>query len=111
MFTLCSNSKVLLLQEKFSFGDVKRFDTLIYKFALVSVGNKPLSIVNAKGSCECTTINWSLTPIFKGDTAHIEIEYVPEKMGYSTKTIVVETNANPPFSVLSIDANVIDFER
>src|SRR5690349_15916954 len=87
-------AKIILANTKYSFGDVKRYDTLSYKFSFFNEGPDSLFILNAEGSCECTSIKWPLTPLVKGDTGYIEIQYVPDQVGFGNKTIVVEANTD-----------------
>jgi hypothetical protein len=103
-----SNLELRLIQDRYSFGEVKKGDTLYHDFIVLNESRDTLNILNAKGSCECTTVDWTSTPLTKGDTGLIKIQYVPEKVGFSNKTIVIETNAEVPFTVLSIEANVIE---
>ncbi len=106
--TQSGSAKINLIQSKYSFGDVKRSNILSHKFAFINESSDPLFILNAKGSCECTSIKWPANSIVQGDTGHIEIQFVPETIGFNSKTIVVESNTVPAFTVLTIEANVLD---
>jgi len=76
------------------------------EFILTNVGNAPLIISNAKGSCGCTVPTWPKAPIAPGESASIGVKYATNRIGKFTKTITLTTNTDEKTKVLTIKGEV-----
>lgn len=63
------------------------------EFIFKNEGLKDLIIYDAKGSCGCTTPEWTKTPIKPGETGVIKVLYDTKKVGFINKSVNVFTNA------------------
>lgn len=97
---------IQLLNKIHDFGTIKKSDTLTCSFELINHSEKPLVIKNVSPSCGCTTAEFPKGFIKKGERAKVDVIYIPTTTGYSRKSVVVETNLNPPFRVFYLEGNV-----
>ncbi|MCF8465737.1 MAG: DUF1573 domain-containing protein [Flavobacteriales bacterium] len=72
------------------------------EFKFKNVGNEPLVITNAKGSCGCTTPEWPKEPIAPGASASIKVHYDTKRTGAFEKTVTLESNAVESSKVIRI---------
>jgi len=78
-----------------------------YKFKFTNVGNAPLILSNAKGSCSCTVPSWPKEPIAPGGTAELTVKYNTRNSGPINKSVTITSNAiNAPTKVIRIKGNV-----
>ena len=68
--------------------DSDPFRTVTFK----NVGNEPLIIKNAKGSCGCTVPTYEKAPILPGEESEIKIRYATNRLGKINKTVTLFTN-------------------
>lgn len=78
-------------------------------FKAVNTGDEPLSILDVRANCGCTTPQYSRDLVFPGDTAVINVGYnAIGRPGRFEKKIVVTTNAAAaPRTTLTIQGSVI----
>lgn len=77
-------------------------------FKVVNTGDKPLSILNVRASCGCTSPTYSHKPVASGDTGQVAVTYNPAgRPGKFDKKVRVETNADPSTATLTIRGVVI----
>jgi hypothetical protein len=69
-------------------------------------GPRPLIILEATTSCNCTEVEWPRRPIAPGDTARVRFTYTPNDHGRFSKTINLYCNTKPPVLVLRLDGHV-----
>lgn len=74
------------------FGEVEYKGDGVREFVFTNVGNEPLIITNAKGSCGCTVPDWPKEPIRPGQTGVIKIKYDTSRPGPINKTVTITTN-------------------
>ena len=99
-----------LVEKVHNFGTIKKTDTLTYAFEFVNMSEKPVVIKNVKPSCGCTTAEYSKDPVKKGEKGTIQVAFAPKSTGYSKKSVVVETNFDPPFYVFYLEGTVVGAE-
>ncbi|MDR2129975.1 MAG: DUF1573 domain-containing protein [Odoribacteraceae bacterium] len=75
-------------------------------FKMINAGKKPLIILEATTSCNCTEVTWPREPIAPGDTARIHITYTPNARGRFAKTIDLYCNTVPPVTILRFDGSI-----
>lgn len=72
-------------------------------FKVKNVGNEPLLITNARGSCGCTVperSDWT-PPIAPGETRDLRVRYDTHRIGQFRKRVTLTTNAGEP-TILTI---------
>ncbi|MBT8303432.1 MAG: DUF1573 domain-containing protein [Bacteroidia bacterium] len=84
------------------FGTIAINDTLTQTYFLKNVSRTELIIKNVQSSCGCTTVRYSAEEIYEGDEAIVIVQFIPDQLGYTEKTVIVEANTNPPFNILTL---------
>ena len=100
--------KIEVEADIYDFIDIIQGESVSTEFVLKNIGNAPLLIRSAKGSCGCTVPQWPKEPISEGEKAIIKITFNSAgKKGNQNKTVTLVTNAIPSTKVLTIKGNVI----
>lgn len=74
------------------YGEVKFKGDGVREFVFKNVGDAPLMVTNATGSCGCTVPEWPKDPIRPGGSSSIKIKYATDRVGSFTKTVTITTN-------------------
>ena len=94
--------------DSFDFGEMYQDETVTNEFKLRNIGDAPLLIRSAKGSCGCTVPQWPREGIDVGEDAIITVTFSSgKKLGKQNKTITLVTNAIPSVKVLTIKGRVL----
>ncbi|MEM1324225.1 MAG: DUF1573 domain-containing protein [Bacteroidota bacterium] len=88
------------------YGVIEQGSEPLREFHFANVGNEPLQITNAKGSCGCTVPNYPKEPIFPGEKGVIEVRYDTKRIGRFTKRVTLTTNEGGEKIVLTIKGEV-----
>lgn len=89
------------------FGTLKDGESVSYTFRFKNTGNKPLKIMNAKGSCGCTVPKWPKDPIAPGASGEIKVTFNSRgKSGKQHKSVTLTANTDPANTRLYIKAEV-----
>ncbi len=100
-------TKIKFTEEVFDFGDINQNSENHHIFHFKNVGDHPMIISTASGSCGCTVPKWPKEPIAPGGTGEIEVTYSPgTQQGNQTKSVTVFANTEPVQSIVKIKANV-----
>ena len=91
---------------EFDYGKIEKGSDPLRKFVFKNVGDEPLVISNAQGSCGCTVPTWPKEPIMPGQTATIDVRYDTQRTGPFSKSVTLTTNEANPTRVLSIKGEV-----
>ncbi len=91
----------------YDFGEVEQGAPVTATFTITNSGDAPLKLLNVKGSCGCTVVDYTQTEIAPGATGTVEATYNAKKMGAFNKTVTVTSNAKDPVQVLRITGEVI----
>lgn len=75
------------------YGTIEQNSEPYREFNFTNVGDEPLQITNAKGSCGCTVPEWPKEPIFPGESDVIKVRYDTKRIGKFAKTITLTTNS------------------
>ncbi|MGB0522828.1 MAG: DUF1573 domain-containing protein [Flammeovirgaceae bacterium] len=76
-------------------------------FTFTNTGKEPITLVNVKASCGCTTPSWTKTPVLPGKTGIVKALYNSQgRPGPFNKTITVNTDGEPQYVVLRISGMV-----
>ena len=79
--------------DTFDFGEVVKGPDAIHEFVFTNTGNQPLTIIDAKPSCSCTTPEWPKEAIAPGTTGVIKVGYHTTKEGPFLKEVFIQSNA------------------
>ena len=88
------------------YGKIEKGSDPLRKFTFKNVGDEPLIISNAQGSCGCTVPTWPKEPVMPGQTATIDVRYDTQRVGPFSKSVTLTTNEANPTRVLSIKGEV-----
>lgn len=94
--------------DSFDFGEIEQNKSINVEFLLKNVGDAPLLIRTAKGSCGCTVPEWPREAIQAGEDAIIKVVFNSgKKKGKQNKTVTLVTNAIPSVKVLTIKGMIL----
>ena len=99
-------------EEVYDFGRITEGEKVIHGFKFKNTGGSNLIIVDAKGSCGCTTPKKPEKPILPGEEGVIEVMFASEgKSGMIDKSITVVTNCEPSTKIIYIKADIVVAEN
>lgn len=108
----CSRDKnitqVEIQQKEFDFGQISLSDSLEVSFSIKNVSKNHLKVNKVGTSCGCTTTKYTKGNILKNETATINVLFKPNQIGHIEKSVVVETNTDPPYHVFYIKGSVVE---
>ena len=93
------------------YGTIQQNADGVRVFKFTNVGDAPIVISNAKGSCGCTVPTYSKDVIAPGQTGEISVKYATNRIGKFTKTVTLTSNASEPSKVLRIKGEVLKPEE
>ena len=100
--------KIAIDQDFFDFGEMNQNESVSTEFRLKNIGNAPLLIRSAKGSCGCTVPEWPREVVAVGEDAIIKVEFNSgNRKGKQNKTVTLITNAIPSTKVLTIKGTIL----
>lgn len=102
-----TNTKIEVINNNHDFGKITMNDTLQHVFYVKNITNDDLLIKNVQTNCGCTIVDFTKTAIKKGDSANVSLSFIPNKIGKSTTNVLLEANTSPPFTVLTINGEVV----
>ena len=82
--------------DTYDFGEIPSGPDVTHDFLFTNVGNQPLTIVDAKPSCSCTTPEWPKDAIAPGATGTLKVGYHTTKSGPFYKEVYIQSNAYIP---------------
>jgi len=82
--------------ETVDFGDIAQDSDPFRTIKIKNVGDEPLLITNARGSCGCTVPTVPKAPIAPGETAEMKVRYDTKRLGKINKTVTLTTNEKTP---------------
>lgn len=91
--------KVEWLDRQADFGKIPFGVPATREFKVKNVSQENLLILQARGTCFCTSVEWSQEPIPPGQTGVIKATYDAQREGDFYKIIIVSTNFDPNQSV------------
>lgn len=85
------------------YGKIDSLSNGYCEFIFKNEGVSDLFIYDAKGSCGCTSPEWTKDAVKPGETGVIKVLYDTKKVGYINKSITVLTNAtNSPDGIITL---------
>lgn len=102
---------VQMIDSVYNFGEVGEGDIVEFNYRFKNTGNKPLVVTDVHASCGCTVPEKPEEPIKPGETGFIKVKFnSANRPGQASKSITVNSNANPPFPTLILKGDVIGKE-
>lgn len=91
-----------------NFGAAKVHDTIHTVFSIKNTSEENLLIKQIKTSCGCTVAKPKDSIIEKGKSTVIEVQFIAdaENLGDISKSIVIDANTNPNFTVMYLKGTV-----
>ena len=100
--------KIEIDKDFFDFGKMSQNESVSTEFRLKNIGEAPLLIRSAKGSCGCTVPEWPSEAIESGDVAIIKVTFNSgNRKGKQNKMVTLVTNTIPSTKVLTIIGTVL----
>jgi hypothetical protein len=100
-------TKIQFEDSLYSFGTINEGDTVRHEFVFKNTGNEPLLIADAKGSCGCTTPQYTKDTIAPGETGKMMVQFNSNgRSGEQQKTVTVLANTDPEATVVTIQGFV-----
>ena len=89
-------------------GDVKVNELKELSFEFTNNGDEPVTILEAKGSCGCTVVDFPKEEILPGKTATISANFKSSKVGVFKKSVKVRTTESEEYTLLTFSGEVIE---
>ncbi len=100
-------TKIEVVKAEYDFGVIMQGEKAQHIYKIKNVGNAPLVISKAKGSCGCTVPKWPKDPIPPGEIAEIDVVFNSRgKRGKQAKRITITANTAPAQTFLTIKGEV-----
>ena len=95
-------------EDIFDFGLITQGESVSHEFKLKNIGNGPLLISSAKGSCGCTVPEWPKNPIPVGKEERLRVTFNSAgRQGVQKKTVTLQSNTIPNTRVITIKGTVV----
>lgn len=92
----------------FDFGSVKKGVPVIAIFEFTNNGSEPLIISDAKGSCGCTSVEYSQKPIAPRAKGFVKATFNAASIGSFNKSVTVSNNTADKTVMLYIKGQVVE---
>ncbi len=98
---------ISFIESTFDFGTIESGAVVIHVFTFTNIGEEPLILTSAKGSCGCTVPQWPREPLAPGETASITVEFNSKnKAGKRNQRVTISANTNPAESFIYLTGEV-----
>lgn len=99
--------KIVFTDTNYDFGTITEGQKVTHVFTFKNEGKGDLVIASARAGCGCTTPSFPHLIKHPGDTGTISVTFdSSNKSGKIMKQITVISNSQPPYSFLTINANI-----
>ncbi|MEQ9231120.1 MAG: DUF1573 domain-containing protein [Cyclobacteriaceae bacterium] len=89
-------------------GSVKQNEMKELSFEFTNSGDEPVRILEAKGSCGCTVVDFPKEEIAPGETASISANFKSAKIGQFNKKVTVKTTASDEPTYLNFTGEIVE---
>ncbi len=106
---LSAQGSIRWFNDEYNFGAFKEDSGLVTcQFKGINIADEPISIVNARATCGCTTPEYSYDPFAPGDTITVTVSYDPEgRPGRFMKKVYLRNSRDEEQDELKIRGVVI----
>jgi hypothetical protein len=95
------------VSEKYDFGKIPLGKPVTTNFAYTNIGEQPLILTEVRPTCGCIIVDYTKTPVLKGQKGIIKITYSAAVVGGFTKATVVTSNSKTPTKIITIIGEVL----
>tara|TARA_Y100001949_G_C15962596_1_gene319980 strand:- start:944 stop:1315 length:372 start_codon:yes stop_codon:yes gene_type:complete len=88
-------------------GEVKAGVSKDLEFEFTNDGTEVITILDAKGSCGCTNVQYPKESIAPGETASITATFISKHAGTFKKNIKIKTSASEEYTYLYFNGEVV----
>lgn len=100
-------TEVQWTEKEFDYGVIEQGEKVTHLYKFKNVGNEPLIISNAKGSCGCTVPQWPKDPVMPGESGEIKVQFDSKgKSGKQSKRVTINANTEPAQTFLTIKGEI-----
>lgn len=89
-------------------GQVKANESQALTFEFTNTSAESVTILEAKGSCGCTNVQYPQSAIEPGETASISANFKSGKLGTFRKKISIKTSESEEFTYLYFTGEVVE---
>lgn len=89
-------------------GSVKAGELVELSFEFTNEGTSVVQILEAKGSCGCTVVDFPKDEISPGESATISANFKSSKPGQFRKSVKVKTTASEEYTQLYFNGEVVE---
>ena len=93
---------------KMDLGEVSVGVAKSLTFEFTNTSDEAVTILEAKGSCGCTNVQFPKEEIAPGSTASISASFTSSKVGMFKKNIKIKTSASEEYTYLNFQGEVIE---
>ena len=105
---IASTTSIEWKKTSLDLGEVKKGETKELTFEFTNNGDQAVRILEAKGSCGCTVVDYNKDEILPGESATIAANFKSSKVGMFKKTVRVKTTASENFTTLHFSGEVVE---
>ena len=105
---IASTTSIEWKKTSLDLGVVKKGETKELTFEFTNNGDQAVRILEAKGSCGCTVVDYNKDEILPGESATIAANFKSSKVGMFKKTVRVKTTASDDYTTLHFSGEVIE---
>ena len=77
------------------------------RYVITNSGDKPLVLTEVEPDCECSSVEWTKTPIAPGEKGEVSVTFDAQLLGHFQKSVAVMTNAEPYLVYLRLAGEVV----
>lgn len=89
-------------------GEIKSGEVTELSFEFTNDGTETIKILDAKGSCGCTVVDYTEDDILPGESAEISANFKSSKVGQFRKSVKVKTTASEEYVQLYFKGEVVE---
>jgi hypothetical protein len=93
-------------KDNYDFGKIKQNKPVTIEFEVTNTGNAPLLLVKVEPACNCTTSDYTKSPIMPGQKGIVKVSYDAKNLGNFSKSVNVTTNAKESLTILKFFGTV-----
>ena len=99
-------AEIYLENRNIDIGSLSINDTITQKIYLKNHSDNLLKIDSVGVSCGCTVVSFDKQPVSKKDSIGLTINFIPDHLGIFDKSIVIDANTDPPFTIFHLVGEV-----
>lgn len=93
--------------ELINLGQIEWKHPVTAHYVITNSGNKPLVLTEVEPDCECSSVQWTQTPIAPGEKGEVNVTFDARLLGHFQKSVAVMTNAEPYLVYLRLAGEVV----